>query len=143
MHIDERGHGYDMLRRSGAAVRVRRAPAVDTKRTDDLGRAIVCAACRHPVTSERHRTRVDQRHEHRCVNPEGIVFHIGCFRDAPGCRPWGRPTAEFTWFQGYVWDYALCGGCTGLLGWRFQSSEPAAFFGLILNRLASEETAGE
>lgn len=130
---------FEALRRSQRPATARSAPRAAIKATEDLGRAIVCAACRHPVTSEHLRISVDQRHQHRCVNPQGIVFHIGCFRDAPGCRTVGQPTMEFTWFQGFAWDYALCGACAALLGWRFQSAGRLPFFGLILNRLASDE----
>jgi hypothetical protein len=104
------------------------------------GRAIVCAACRHVVTREDERLRVNGSHEHTCVNPHGFVFRIGCFGTAPGCRDAGTPTTGFTWFPGFAWSYAPCGGCAALLGWRYRGGDSASFFGLILDRLA---TAGD
>ncbi len=69
----------------------------------------------------------------------GIVFHIGCFGDAPGCRTTGVPTSEFTWFGGFAWSLALCGNCNAHLGWRYQGAQ-VSFFGLILDRLAEEHS---
>lgn len=104
-----------------------------------MERAIACAACGHPITTERERIRVDGSHDHRCVNPHGIHFHIGCFRSAPGCRVTGTPTLDFTWFAGFGWSYALCGNCAALLGWRYDGADGASFYGLILDRLASTD----
>jgi hypothetical protein len=106
----------------------------EAERQTRVDRAIVCAACAHRITSERQRVAVNGAHEHHCVNPAGYQFHIGCFRDAPGCTVWGAPTTEFTWFAGYAWCYALCGDCRAHLGWRFES-DASGFFGLILARL--------
>jgi hypothetical protein len=102
-----------------------------------IGRRIVCAACGHPVTTERQCMEMNGRHEHRCVNPDGVIFHIGCFRHAPGCVTHGVPTTEFTWFPSFAWNYALCAGCSTLLGWQYHGADAAVFFGLILNRLAT------
>jgi len=116
--------------------------AIEERACGDLSRRILCAACRRPITSEAQRIRVRGRHEQRCVNPAGILFHIGCFRRAPGCRILGTLTHEFTWFPGFAWNYAVCAGCGVLLGWHYQGKGQAAFFGLILNRLALEEEGG-
>lgn len=98
-------------------------------------RALLCAACGTPVTSDEDRIAMAGRHEHRCVNPHGILFHIGCFRSAPGCRVWGAATTEFTWFPGFAWRYAECKNCGVHLGWLYEG-EAESFFGLILARLA-------
>ena len=98
-------------------------------------RGILCAACRYRVTADGHRIAVSGGHDHRCVNPHGIQFHIGCFRQAPGCVTLGEPTTEFTWFPGFAWSQALCKGCSQHLGWRFESAEASVFFGLVLDRL--------
>jgi hypothetical protein len=114
-------------------------PVLENDRESTTGGRIVCASCGHTITTERQRMEMKGRHEHRCVNPDGVIFHIACFRHAPGCASHGVPTTEFTWFPGFAWSYALCGRCATMLGWRYQSTE-AAFFGLILNRLATERS---
>jgi hypothetical protein len=125
--------------RTDPEVRTPVKPASVVDHGSAVGRRILCAACGHTITSEQQRIEVNGRHEHRCVNPAGIIFHIGCFQRAPGCLTHGVPTTEFTWFPGFGWNYALCGGCSVLLGWQYQG--PAAtFFGLILNRLATERS---
>jgi len=116
---------------------VRIEPHPENEASEKSGRAIVCARCQHPITSEEQRIRVNGSHDHRCVNPYGLVFHIGCFREAPGCLTSGVPTTEFTWFSGLAWNFAQCGGCGELLGWRYHGSG-LSFVGLILNRLATE-----
>jgi hypothetical protein len=97
-------------------------------------RAIVCATCGHPVTSERERIAVLEAHEHRFMNPAGLLFHIGCFARADGCLVIGPPSDDYPWFPGYDWRIALCAACGEHLGWQFQSGE-RSFFGLRLDRL--------
>jgi hypothetical protein len=97
---------------------------------------LFCAACRHPVTHQDERIPVQGAHEHRCTNPHGITYHIGCFREAPGCTAIGEATMEFTWFPGYAWRIALCANCHAHLGWHFQSQDDY-FHGLIVDRLTS------
>jgi hypothetical protein len=97
---------------------------------------LFCASCRHPVTSQNERIPVQGNHEHSCTNPHGLTYHIGCFRHAAGCEPYGRQTTEYSWFSGYTWQIALCSHCQVHLGWRFISSADD-FHGLILGRLTS------
>jgi len=78
---------------------------------------------------------VDGAHAHTFANPEGIVFEIGCYRDAWGCGYLGPLSPEFTWFAGYVWRIAVCSNCLVHLGWRFSSPDGHFFHGLITNRL--------
>ena len=104
-------------------------------------RAVLCRRCRGEVTSARHADAVDGAHRHTFFNPAGILFEIGCYREAPGCTVHGAPTEEFSWFRGFAWRYAVCGACHQHLGWRFESAAGTAFFGLILNRLVEEEQA--
>lgn len=126
-----------LLKRSTPGPATARRVKLDLKegQQEEPERAILCAACRHRLTSERQRISVGDSHEHRFFNPHGFLFHIGCFRAAPGCAVSGVPSMEFTWFPGYAWRFALCGGCGEHLGWRFESADAATFFGLILNRL--------
>ena len=94
-----------------------------------------CAACGFDITSEGDRIGINESHEHTFANPEGYVFRLGCFRNAPGCLQIGAPTQEHTWFPGYAWLYVLCGHCTSHLGWHYRSAKSGAFFGLILDNL--------
>jgi hypothetical protein len=97
--------------------------------------ALVCAACAAPITHARYRIAVLGAHEHRCLNPAGLLFHIGCFALAIGCRTLGPASSEYTWFPGYLWRLALCGACGQHLGWHFRAESGDAFFGLVLDRL--------
>ena len=101
--------------------------------------AILCGSCRHAVTRERLRIQVDGRHQHRFMNPHGFLFDIGCFHDAPGCLAMGEPTTEFTWFPGFAWRFAVCAACQEHLGWAFEGTGGARFFGLVLNRLIAPD----
>jgi hypothetical protein len=105
------------------------------------GQPLLCLACGHPITSLRERIAAEGAHQHTFTNPGGYVFRIGCFGRAPGCLQAGQPTLEHTWFPGYAWLYALCGGCRTHLGWVFRSGQ-SAFFGLILDRLLESGAPG-
>ncbi len=98
-------------------------------------RVFRCRSCGQEITSEKHRVPISGQSEHTFTNPHGFVFTLGCFTDAPGCRPSGPATTEFTWFDGYAWRYAACGSCGIHLGWEFTNNDDL-FFGLILNRIA-------
>ena len=125
-------------------------------------RTIVCAACGGSITSPEHRIAVHGAHEHRFMNPAGILFHIGCFAHAIGCTIVGPDSLEYPWFPGFAWRFAMCGSCGQHLGWHFRKEaearergralpdrahrgslkEPSqgsfledGFFGLILDRL--------
>lgn len=95
---------------------------------------IVCRACGSVVTSRSEKISVGGAHCHTFFNPAGIVFELGCFRKAPGCRVTGGATAEFTWFAGFVWRFVLCSHCRAHLGWFFEGRD-STFFGLILTSL--------
>ena len=96
-------------------------------------RAYWCAACTTRVAAEDAAIAMNGAHRHRFVNPAGVEFEIGCFRDAR-CRVAGAPTLEATWFAGFAWSFALCANCGAHLGWRYDG-DGAAFLGLILARL--------
>lgn len=96
--------------------------------------AILCRACGSVVTGRNEKIAVSGSHAHTFFNPVGIVFELGCFRRAPGCRITGGATSEFTWFAGYVWRFALCSNCQAHLGWFFEGRD-STFFGLILASL--------
>ena len=96
---------------------------------------LCCARCGHVITHERHRSTLNGRHTHTRLNPAGVVFHFGCFAQAEGCLVLGPPTAEASWFPGYVWEFAFCGACQTHLGWAFHGESD--FFGLVLDRLTA------
>ena len=113
-------------------------PEVETTATPE--RAVVCVFCQRAITTDGARISAGGGHEHRFVNPAGFVFDVQCFRVAPGCDVVGPPTAEFSWFPGFTWQLAYCGGCASHLGWRFESrrleSRKGEFFGLVADRIA-------
>jgi hypothetical protein len=76
---------------------------------------------------------VNGRHNHAFFNPAGIAFEIRCFSQAPGAIPFGKPSAEFTWFPQHHWQIALCTTCHTHLGWLFTNG--GAFYGLIADHL--------
>lgn len=100
---------------------------------DGQEKAILCAACRIPITRAKERIEKAGKHLHTFFNPAGIVYEISCFRRAPGCLVYGAPSAEFAWFAGYHWQVVYCRSCQTHLGWRFSGEDE--FFGLIANKL--------
>lgn len=101
--------------------------------------AIYCVECGQVVTRGRWRLSIDG-HEHVFFNPNGNVFRVLCFREAPGLRHQGEPSGDFTWFRGYDWNFAFCGGCGAHTGWRYTATGeqlPPVFFGLIKERLTT------
>ena len=110
--------------------------AEDGTRTE---RYILCRQCRHMITGPDEGTWISGSHRHTFANPVGVVYEIGCFNTAPGCRAVGAASGEFTWFPGYLWRVAICAKCLTHLGWRFLSSAGHGFYGLILDRLLEPE----
>lgn len=109
----------------------------EVNRTEDSGadrRVLLCRTCGQPVTRARDRISINGQHQHALFNPMGILFEVGCFAMAPGCR-FERPfTQTFTWFPGYAWRFAMCRQCTVHLGWEYRG-EADGFVGLILTEL--------
>jgi hypothetical protein len=97
---------------------------------------LVCAACRHVITTESQRTKRGGRHRHTFANPNGHVFHIACFEGATGIGLIGARSEEHTWFADYTWQIVVCESCDEHLGWRFATA-PDSFYGLIEVRLIS------
>src|SRR5687767_11292091 len=91
------------------AGRTRPAPARRSQPDDEAtGQALLCAGCRHRITTAGDRIAIDGLHEHSQVNPHGFVWTFHCYARAPGCTPVGGPTTEFTWFPGHSWQIAQC-----------------------------------
>lgn len=99
------------------------------------GDGLHCAACGVKVTDATHRITVDGAHAHDVVNPAGLHFRIGCFTNADGARLIGTATMEWTWFQGFRWQVAICANCGVQLGWGYHDDSPRRFFGLMLQAL--------
>lgn len=111
------------------------ADAMAEKKEDEKKeKLLLCANCRRAITRPSEKTSIHNAHQHAFTNPSGLVFEIGCFKDAPGCGYIGEPSSEFTWFQGYQWRVAVCRNCLVHLGWLF-SSPGLSFHGLILSAL--------
>jgi len=110
-------------------------PAPVDEKTPAREAAIVCASCGNHITRGSERTTVLDSHEHRFMNPAGLLFHIGCFSHAIGCVVIGPPSLEYAWFPGFAWRIARCGQCHDHMGWHFRSASGVGFFGLRFDRL--------
>lgn len=110
--------------------------AVDEAERVEDERPLRCGTCGASVTTWAAKVAVHGAFEHRRVNPSGVDFHLGCFREAPGCVGEGIPTTFWTWFPGYAWQIASCRRCSEHLGWVFHGD--VVFFGLILPRLRED-----
>lgn len=97
-----------------------------------------CRACNKEITSDSLRIKIAGSHQHTFFNPVGIVYELGCFAKAPGCRALGDASGEFSWFAGYLWRIVVCSRCETHLGWRFESTA-MDFYGLILPALRDGE----
>ena len=100
---------------------------------------IICRQCRQAITRSEERFSIQGAHRHTFANPHGLVFEIGCFKNAIGCGYAGPASDEFTWFAGYRWRVCFCSSCMTHLGWLFTSTGGDAFHGLILERLLELE----
>ncbi len=126
-----------LLKEDGAR-KERGSPAPAAEDDTCRSRILACAACKARITSDAARIEVGGSHEHTFANPFGYVYHVGCFASAVGLKRIGRPSSEFPWFPGYLWQIEPCAACGEHLGWWFQGAE-SGFHGLILNRLVEIE----
>jgi hypothetical protein len=102
-------------------------------RVDD-DRRVYCRACAGFVALSQARLSVNGAQEHSFVNPEGLMFRIGCFAEAPGLSPLGEPSSHWTWFTGFSWQAGVCAGCGTHLGWSYRNAS-LRFVALILDRV--------
>lgn len=108
---------------------------LDSPELDESGRGVLlCRTCGQPVARIRDRISVGGKHVHALFNPAGILFEVGCFATAPGCRFEGEFTHDFSWFAGYAWRYAMCRRCAVHLGWEYRGAGDG-FTGLIMAEL--------
>ena len=106
----------------------------DSKNDKDY---VYCAQCSAVLTQRSEQTIVNGSHDHRCTNPHGFAFHIGCYNQALGCTISGGSHAADSWFMGYTWELATCAECHCHLGWYFSKSDHN-FYGLILKNIQFE-----
>lgn len=97
---------------------------------------LYCNSCKIKITSNRFKIKINDFYEHTFPNPNGIVFHIGCFREAQSILRLGNPSTEWSWFPGFSWEVVACANCASHLGWYYESSAKSFFFGFILGRLS-------
>ena len=123
---------------------IERASTRDETRRRPRRAWLRCRLCGHRVAPADAAISFDAGHEHRFTNPHGYAFRIGLFAEAPGCVHDGAATEYFSWFPGYAWRIASCGGCRSHLGWSFECigapgpGEPDGFHGLVRARLDGE-----
>ena len=104
----------------------------------DAKRALLCGRCGLLVTTRDQRIVMHGMHEHTFANPHGVIYRIGCFRNAPGCLAQSEEYKEFSWFDGFVWSHVMCTMCGIHLGWKYRKTE-TRFHGLVLDRLVEKE----
>jgi hypothetical protein len=113
-----------------------RAPSKDREaKSEDPQDVIRCTRCGHVLTRANCRIEVEGLHEHGQVNPHGYIWHFRCYSEAPGCRPVGTTSAEFSWFSGALWQILHCANCDLHLGWEWSGPGARRFVGLILERI--------
>ena len=98
---------------------------------------LLCRFCLNTITDNSRETTALGQFIHCRTNPAGFMFEFGCYAGAPGCSSRGAATTEHTWFPGHSWKLAICRYCGEHLGWLFRGD--ISFYGLILDRLVSEE----
>jgi len=96
---------------------------------------LLCAECSRAITSDSERIEVNGAHEHTFVNPNGVIFQIGCFDRVSGIDISGQATEQWSWFNGYSWRIVCCDRCGIHLGWVYLTGREVSFYGLILSRL--------
>ncbi len=107
---------------------------INTTTIDNGINNIFCVYCNNLITNIDFQVQVNGSHKHIFANPHGIVFEIGCFKEAVGCLPFQEASQEFSWFSGYSWKIAACSNCLNHNGWLFISNSNS-FFGLILEKI--------
>lgn len=95
-------------------------PVVDRHADDHDDDVLRCVACGHAITRRREACARGGAPVHTFVNPYGVVFEVACYARAPGAVGVGDFEDTFSWFPGYAWQRAACGGCGAHVGWRFR-----------------------
>ncbi|HOJ64462.1 MAG TPA: cereblon family protein [Spirochaetota bacterium] len=102
-------------------------------------RNILCKFCNNKITDTSKEISINNSVNHTFVNPSGIMYNINCYSDAKGCFVTGEKTEQFSWFDGFSWQFAMCNKCLNHLGWFYSSNkDEKSFFGLISENLKDE-----
>jgi hypothetical protein len=112
------------------------APALDDAPTLKPEAWWICIDCRSRIAPASARVDVRGQHVHEFTNPSAVTFVVRCFSIAPGARPLGERSTEWTWFPGHAWQIELCRRCAAHVGWSFHGA--SEFYGLIAAALAEE-----
>ncbi|EPR44293.1 hypothetical protein dsx2_1654 [Desulfovibrio sp. X2] len=83
-------------------------------------RFLRCGSCGHTLAPAGARIEAFGAHVHVFSNPAGLVYELGCFAGVFGAQGEGPFVAQFSWFPGYAWQVAVCGGCRAHLGWLYR-----------------------
>eukprot|EP00931_Biecheleriopsis_adriatica_P096453 TRINITY_DN70106_c0_g1_i1.p1 TRINITY_DN70106_c0_g1~~TRINITY_DN70106_c0_g1_i1.p1 ORF type:complete len:181 (-),score=30.59 TRINITY_DN70106_c0_g1_i1:25-510(-) len=113
------------------------APGTETRRRVAPLRAtsgeeiLLCAACGTDIA--------DMSCYDGCkvqANPSGgMPMYIGRFSHTDGVEAAGEASLEDSFFPGCSWTLGICKSCGAHLGWYYESSKDAHFWGLLMNRL--------
>ena len=129
-------------------------PEIDTAEkteTEPEQNPIRCASCGTIVSYREYIIRYAGNSEHVFTNPHGFIFRVGLLQKAPGVFSVGEWTDEFSWFAGFAWRFAVCGGCMTHLGWEYLGTpgggargaeggtEWSRFYGLVVTKLSGWE----
>lgn len=100
----------------------------------------LCKICSHILTFWEYRFFINSQWIYRFQNPHRIWFEIGLFEKAPGIFTRGEPTSDYSWFSGYLWNYAHCQKCGSHIGWFYENKERHCFYGLILENMVFDSS---
>lgn len=98
---------------------------------------MICHLCLGIITSRDDLVSVLGSNIHSKINPAGFAYQFECYSSAPGCVVTGEPSAEHSWFSGYLWQMASCKKCFEHLGWFFKGD--TRFYGLIMGRVIEQQ----
>lgn len=101
------------------------------------GKIMICHRCQSIITSRNDLIFVLGSNIHSKINPAGFAYQFECYSKAPGCAVIGEPSAEHSWFSGYLWQMAFCEKCSEHLGWFFKCD--TRFYGLIKGRIIEQQ----
>lgn len=107
------------------------------------GPVLVCRGCGIRIARRAWVVPIDGASAERVFfNPAGVMMEVLTLLRATNLHETGVPTEEFSWFPGYAWRFAHCGGCGRQLGWRFLAvagAGPGSFWGLLARELVEED----
>ena len=93
-----------------------------------------CTQCTLTITRPEHQLSIHGTTHHTRTNGAGFIHRFITFSDATHVQHHGIPTDDFTWFDGFTWEFARCAGCHAHLGWLYQRATQR-FYGLLMTAL--------